>query len=62
MENQYPDNYFRFLTDDNKSKLRAYEKVCLRIINTKNAIRFNNNCLRERLCPKSIKLLGQNGI
>ena len=54
MENENPENYFRSLNEQNKTKLRAYERATMKIIDTKNALRFNNNCLRERLYPKSI--------
>ena len=40
---QYPLNYFDSLSDEERRKLRAYEKACTKIISTENALRFNSN-------------------
>ena len=55
METQRPLNFFQSLTELQKTKLRAYEKVCLKTIDTQNALRFNNNCIGEKLCPETTK-------
>ena len=43
MENQHPQHYFQQLNEPNKQKLRAYEKASIKIIDTINALRFNDN-------------------
>ena len=41
------------LRDEEKRLFRKYEKTYLRIITTTKAIAFNENCIREQLCPKT---------
>ena len=42
------------LQDDTKAQFRKFEKYTLKSIDSRKAITFNNNCLREKLCPKGI--------
>ena len=48
----------RFLSNlqpGDKALYRKYEKKYLSIISTRKAISFNENCIREKLCQKSLK-------
>ena len=42
------------LQHGDKTLFRKYEKTYLSVISTAKAIRFNENCIREQLCPKSL--------
>ena len=44
---------------EQKKQFKQYEKISYRIINTTNAIKFNNICLQEHLCPKTIQRSGR---
>ena len=46
--------FLQELTAENKKKLRRYEDSYKRIIDATEAVNFNENCIREKLCPKSI--------
>ena len=46
------NRFFYNLRDEERITYRKYEKTYLKIINTTKAITFNNNCIREKLCPK----------
>ena len=54
MEERRFSIFLRGLSADNKKKLRKYEDSCRRLIDATQAIIFNENCIREKLCPKSI--------
>ena len=47
------------LTREQKQKYRELEKCSYKIINATQSNRFNSNCIRERLCPKSITNSGR---
>ena len=49
---------YRTLSNESKLEFRKYERFSLKEIDASKAIIFNNNCIRERLCPKSIKKHG----
>ena len=49
------------LSKDNTNKVRKWEQIKMKMINATKANSFNQNCLREHLCPKSIKLSGRRG-
>ena len=49
---------FRNLEYNTRKDVRKLENILHKRINAKNAKLFNINCLRERLCPKSIKNSG----
>ena len=55
MQAQYPLYYFQSISKSDREYWKAYEKKSMKAIPTENALRFNNNRLRDRLCPKSIK-------
>ena len=42
------------LGTEHRKLFRQYENFSYRIINTTYAIKFNNICLQEHLCPKTI--------
>ena len=42
------------LRDEEKRLYRKYEKTYFRIITTTKAIAFTENCIREKLCPKTV--------
>ena len=42
------------LRDEEKRLYRKYEKTYFRIITTTKAIAFTENCIREKLCPKTL--------
>ena len=46
---------YRTLSNESKLEFRKYERFSLKEIDASKAIIFNNNCIRERLCPKSTK-------
>ena len=52
-------HFLQNLNEDNKRKFRKYETCCLNIINATKATCFNENCIREKLCPKSLKNCGR---
>ena len=39
------------LQDEEKSLYRKYEKTYFKIIDATKAMAFNENCIREELCP-----------
>ena len=43
-----------------RKTFKQYERTSYKIINTTNAIKFNNICLQEHLCPKNISFLWDN--
>ena len=45
--------FLNTLRDEEKRLYRKYEKTYFRIISTTKAIAFNENCIREQLCPKT---------
>ena len=51
--------FLQELTVENKKKLRRYEDSYKRIIDATEAVNFNENCIREKLCPKSIGRCGR---
>ena len=53
--------FLKHLTSEQTSKFRKWEGTNIKIINATYANIFNQNCLREHLCPKSIKLSGRTG-
>ena len=44
------------LTEECKDHFRKYKKFSLKIIDSTQATNFNNICLREKVCPKSIHI------
>ena len=42
------------LSENEKKTLRKHEDSMKRVIDATEAIVFNENCIREKLCPKSI--------
>ena len=53
-------SFIERLDEDNKRKFRRFEGCCLRIINATKAICFNENCIGEKLCRKSLQNIGIN--
>ena len=39
---------------ETKKKLHKIENLCHKIISAEHALIFSNNCIKEKLCPKSI--------
>ena len=50
-------NFNRDLGIEQRKLFKQYEKVSYKLINTTHAIKFNNICLQEHLCPKTIKII-----
>ena len=50
---------FKNLDYDTRREIHKLEKLIHKRINAKSAKLFNTNCIRERLCPKSIKKCGK---
>ena len=51
--------FYRTVANENtKKKLHKIENLCHKIISAELALIFNNNCIREKLCPKSISRSG----
>ena len=51
------ENLHLFLQDlhnDERILFRKYERTYYKIISTNKAICFNENCIREKLCPKNL--------
>ena len=46
--------FLRNLHPSKKSMFRSLEKLNYKLIDIVHTIQFNKNCIRERLCPKSI--------
>ena len=42
------------LQDEEKSLYRKYEKTYFKIIDATKAMAFNENCIREELCPNRL--------
>ena len=59
MEERSLNIFLQELTTDNKKKLRKYEDSYKRIVDATEAVNFNENCIREKLCPKSIGRCGR---
>ena len=55
MQPRNQNEFFNSLQHENKVHFRKIEKYSLKIISSTKAINFNNNCLREKLCPKGLK-------
>ena len=51
--------FFHNLSEDRKRYFRKFEKFSLKMISLKKAIRFNQNCIREKLIPKGIRKYGR---
>ena len=49
----------RDLDFNTRKEIQKLENIIHKRINAKSANLFNNNCLRERLCPISIKKSGK---
>ena len=43
---------------ETKKKLHKIENTSHKVISAELALIFNNNCIRERLCPKSVSTHG----
>ena len=50
------------LHPSNKTLFRRFEQINYKHIETVHDLKFNQNCLRERLCPKSIKPNGRHSV
>ena len=59
MEERTLSDFIRNLNSNLRKSFRHYERLSLKIINTTYAIKFNNICLQEHLCPKTIIIRGQ---
>ena len=57
MEERTLSDFIRNLNSNLRKSFRHYERLSHKIINTTYAIKFNNICLQEHLCPKTIFLL-----
>ena len=51
--------FFNNLSEQCRLLFRKYEKFTLKVIDAKKAIRFNTNCIREKLCPRGILKYGK---
>ena len=49
----------RRLNEEEKKRFRKYEDSVKKVIDATEAIVFNENCIREKLCPKSIRRSGR---
>ena len=49
--------YIDNLNEGNKTLFRRLEKLNYKLIEATHSIRFNKNCLREKLCPRGIQIL-----
>ena len=46
--------YIDNLNEGNKTLFRRLEKLNYKLIEATHSIRFNKNCLREKLCPRGL--------
>ena len=54
MQQKARNDFISNLSQDTKKYFRLYERFSMKVIDSEKAINFNNNCLREKLCPKGI--------
>ena len=48
------NDYIQSLSHDNKKVFYKIRNVVLKIVKSTSAVDFNQNCLREHLCPRNI--------
>ena len=48
------NDYIQSLSDTNKKLFFRIKNTILKIVKATSAVDFNQNCLREHLCPRSI--------
>ena len=57
MQQKARNDFISNLSQDTKKYFRLYERFSMKVIDSEKAINFNNNCLREKLCPKAISII-----